>query len=105
MQRQSFLSRFAPAPEKGQRAASSSTGVVLAIAIVVNLLLVAVVDGYWLAKGAPENTISAVLRSWNAKLGGLPALAFIALFVHLFIRLPMFWSDPAVVAIYNAGQA
>lgn len=70
-------------------------------ASLVVLFVVIIVDAVYINSGQLQNTISSKLRVWNASLGGLLALMWAALWIHLFVRLPKQWSVPAVVVDYN----
>lgn len=57
-------------------------------------------------KGATD-TISAHLRNWNANTGGVLALVSLALWIHLFVRLPFTWTEasarPLVASSYTSA--
>ena len=85
---------------------SSTTGGIVMLLLIVNLVVVILVDGYWISRGQTQNTVSSSLRVMNARMGGLLALAWLVLFVHLFIPLKGFfsmWSNADVATVYNAG--
>lgn len=64
--------------------------------IIFFTIAVIVMDSYALYhnQGATK-TISAQLRNWNAESGGLIALSSLGLWIHLFVKLPYFWTEEA----------
>ena len=71
--------------------------------MLVVLLLVIVIEIRGVVTDGP--TISGISRIWNAKTGGLLALTIAAVYIHIFLPLPRFWTDPRAARDYNCTGA
>lgn len=70
--------------------------------IVVVTLAVIIMDSYAIYNNqAATGTISDQLRYWNAETGGLLALSALGLWIHLFVKLPYFWTEKAARDLRN----
>jgi len=69
---------------------------VVAATIVIVTVAVIIMDSYAIYNNqAATGTISDQLRYWNAETGGLLALTSLGLWIHLFVKLPYFWTEKA----------
>jgi|GEM_PF-6935658 len=74
----------------------------VAAMVVIITVGVVIMDTYAIYNNqGSTKTISDQLRYWNAETGGLLALGSLGLWIHLFVKLPYFWTEEAASGIRN----
>lgn len=78
---------------------------IVSASVIVITVGVIILDTYAIYHNqASSGTISDKIRYWNAETGGLLALGSLGLWIHLFVKLPYFWTEKAARDIRTGNK-